>query len=117
MAGKNSKRNNKKELSGYYRSERILKENLDANGKIPEGKWKREADRLSEEIAALRKEDKRIHAMLRKYEKVKNHVEVLMAEEDEEVSLPETNKREQSTETKEAVRTMKRKKKHHGMEL
>ena len=57
------------------------------------------------------------HAMLRKYEKVKNHVEVLMAEEDEEVSLPETNKREQSTETKEAVRTMKRKKKHHGMEL
>ena len=27
----------------------------------------------------------------------------------------ETNKREQSTETKEAVRTMKRKKKHHGM--
>ena len=107
----------KKELSGYYRSERILKENLDANGKIPEGKWKREADRLSEEIAALRKEDKRIHAMLRKYEKVKNHVEVLMAEEDEEVSLPETNKREQSTETKEAVRTMKRKKKHHGMEL
>jgi hypothetical protein len=31
-----------------------------------------------------------------------------MAEEDEEVSLPET---------KEAVRTMKRKKKHHGMEL
>ena len=87
-----------------------------AYGKIPEGKWKREADRLSEEIAALRKEDKRIHA-IRKYEKVKNHVEVLMAEEDEEVSLPETNKREQSTETKEAVRTMKRKKKHHGMEL
>ena len=111
------KEEHKKELSGYYRSERILKENLDANGKIPEGKWKREADRLSEEIAALRKEDKRIHAMLRKYEKVKNHVEVLMAEEDEEVSLPETNKREQSTETKEAVRTMKRKKKHHGMEL
>ena len=28
-----------------------------AYGKIPEGKWKREADRLSEEIAALRKED------------------------------------------------------------
>ena len=111
------KEEHKKELSGYYRSERILKENLDANGKIPEGKWKREADRLSEEIAALRKEDKRIHAMLRKYEKVKNHVEVLMAEEDEEVSLPETNKREQSTETKEAVRTMKPKKKHHGMEL
>lgn len=68
-------------------------------------------------IAALRKEDKRIHAMLRKYEKVKNHVEVLMAEEGEGVSLPETNKREQSTETKEAVRTMKPKKKHHGMEL
>ena len=111
------KEEHKKELSGYYRSERILKENLDANGKIPEGKWKREADCLSEEIVALRKEDKRIHAMLRKYEKVKNHVEVLMAEEDEEVSLPETNKREQSTETKEAVRTMKRKKKHHGMEL
>ncbi|MFR6591502.1 hypothetical protein [Catenibacterium sp.] len=40
-----------------------------------------------------------------------------MAEEGEGVSLPETNKREQSTETKEAVRTMKRKKKHHGMEL
>ena len=111
------KEEHKKELSGYYRSERILKENLDANGKIPEGKWKREAECLSEEIVALRKEDKRIHAMLRKYEKVKNHVEVLMAEEDEEVSLPETNKREQSTETKEAVRTMKRKKKHHGMEL
>lgn len=111
------KEEHKKELSGYYRSERILKENLDANGKIPEGKWKREADCLSEEIAALRKEDKRIHAMLRKYEKVKNHVEVLMAEEGEGVSLPETNKREQSTETKEAVRTMKRKKKHHGMEL
>ena len=32
--------------------------------KNPEGKWKREADCLSEEIAALRKEDKRIHAML-----------------------------------------------------
>ena len=111
------KEEHKKELSGYYRSERILKENLDANGKIPEGKWKREADCLSEEIAALRKEDKRIHAMLRKYEKVKNHVEVLMAEEGEGVSLPETNKREQSTETKEAVRTMKPKKKHHGMEL
>ena len=44
------------------------------------------------------KEDKRIHAMLRKYEESRNHVEVLMAEEDEEVSLPETNKREQSTE-------------------
>ena len=28
-------------------------------------------NRLSEEIAALRKEDKRIHAMLRKYEKSK----------------------------------------------
>ena len=111
------KEEHKKELSGYYRSERILKENLDENGKIPEGKWKREADCLSEEIAALRKEDKRIHAMLRKYEKVKNHVEVLMAEEGEGVSLPETNKREQSTETKEAVRTMKPKKKHHGMEL
>ena len=111
------KEEHKKELSGYYRSERILKENLDPSGKIPEGQWKREADRLSEEIAALRKEDKRIHAMLRKYEKVKNHVEVLMAEEDEEVSLPETNKREQSTETKEAVRTMRPKKKHHGMEL
>ena len=41
----------------------------------------------------------------------------LMAEEGEGVSLPETNKREQSTETKEAVRTVKRKKKHHGMEL
>ena len=26
----------KKELSGYYRSERILKENLDPSGKIPE---------------------------------------------------------------------------------
>ena len=111
------KEEHKKELSGYYRSERILKENLDPSGKIPEGQWKREAARLSEEIAALRKEDKRIHAMLRKYEKVKNHVEALMAEEGEGVSLPETNKREQSTETKEAVRTMKRKKKHHGMEL
>ena len=55
--------------------------------------------------------------MLRKYEGIKNHVEVLMAEEDEGITLPETNKREQSTETKEAVRTMKRKKKHHGMEL
>ena len=86
-------------------------------GRFREGQWKREAARLSEEIAALRKEDKRIHAMLRKYEKVKNHVEVLMAEEGEGVSLPETNKREQSTETKEAVRTMKPKKKHHGMEL
>lgn len=52
-----------------------------------------------------------------KIPKVKNHVEVLMAEEGEGVSLPETNKREQSTETKEAVRTMKPKKKHHGMEL
>lgn len=111
------KEEHKKELSGYYRSERILKENLDPSGKIPEGQWKREAARLSEEIAALRKEDKRIHAMLRKYEGIKNHVEALMAEEGEGVSLPETNKREQSTETKEAVRTMKRKKKHHGMEL
>ena len=55
--------------------------------------------------------------MLRKYEGIKNHVEVLMAEEDEEVSLPGTNKREYVTETKETVRTMKRKKKHHGMEL
>ena len=111
------KEEHKKELSRYYRSERILKENLDPSGKIPEGQWKREAARLSEEIAALRKEDKRIHAMLRKYEGIKNHVEALMAEEGEGVSLPETNKREQSTETKEAVRTMKRKKKHHGMEL
>ena len=34
-----------------------------------------------------------------------------------EEGIGETNKREQSTETKEAVRTMKRKKKHHGMEL
>lgn len=111
------KEEHKKELSGYYRSERILKENLDSRGKIPEGQWKREAASLSEEIAALRKEDKRIHAMLRKYEGIKNHVEALMAEEGEGVSLPETNKREQSTETKEAVRTVKRKKKHHGMEL
>ena len=111
------KEEHKKELSGYYRSERILKENLDPSGKIPEGQWKREAARLSEEIAALRKEDKRIHAMLRKYEGIKNHVEALMAEEGEGVSLPETNKREQSIETKEAVRTMKPKKKHHGMEL
>ena len=55
--------------------------------------------------------------MLRKYEGIKNHVEALMAEEDEGASLPETNKREYVTETKEAVRTMKRKKKHHGMEL
>lgn len=55
--------------------------------------------------------------MLRKYEKVKNHVEVLMAEEDEGACLLETNKREQSAETKEVVRTMKPKKKHHGMEL
>ncbi len=98
------KEEHKKELSGYSRSERILKENLDPSGKIPEGQWKREAARLSEEIAALRKEDKRIHAMLRKYEGIKNHVEALMAEEGEGVSLPETNKREQSTETKEAVR-------------
>ena len=82
-------------------------------GRFREGQWKREAARLSEEIAALRKEDKRIHAMLR----IKNNVEALMAEEGEGVSLPETNKREQSTETKEAVRTMKPKKKHHGMEL
>ena len=111
------KEEHKKELSGYYRSERILKENLDPSGKIPEGQWKREAARLSEEIAALRKEDKRIHAMLRKYEGIKNHVEALMAEEGEGVSLPETNKREYVTETKEAVRTMKPKKKHHGMEL
>ena len=111
------KEEHKKELSGYYRSERILKENLDPSGKIPEGQWKREAASLSEEIAALRKEDKRIHAMLRKYEGIKNHVEALMTEEGEGVSLPETNKREQSTETKEAVRTMKRKKKHHGLEL
>ena len=111
------KEEHKKELSGYYRSERILKENLDPSGKIPEGQWKREAASLSEEIAALRKEDKRIHAMLRKYEGIKNHVEALMAEEGEGVSLPETNKREYVTETKEAVRTMKRKKKHHGMEL
>ena len=49
------KEEHKKELSGYYRSERILKENLDPSGKIPEGQWKREAARLSEEIAALRK--------------------------------------------------------------
>ena len=42
--------------------------------------------------------------MLRKYEEIKNNVEALMAEEGEGVSLPETNKREQSTETKEAVR-------------
>ena len=55
--------------------------------------------------------------MLRKYEGIKNHVEALMTEEGEGVSLLETNKREQSTETKETVRTMKRKKKHHGMEL
>ncbi len=67
-------------------------------------------------IAALRKEDKRIHAILLKYDGIKNHVEALMAE-DEGVSLPETNKREHATETKEAVRTMKPKKKHHGMEL
>ena len=85
--------------------------------KIPEGQWKREAASLSEEIAALRKEDKRIHAMLRKYEGIKNNVEALMTEEGEGVSLPETNKREYVTETKEAVRTMKPKKKHHGMEL
>lgn len=111
------KEEHKKELSGYYRSERILKENLDPSGKIPEGQWKREAARLSEEIAALRKEDKRIHAMLRKYEGIKNHVEALMTEEGEGVSLLETNKREYVTETKEAVRTMKPKKKHHGMEL
>ena len=46
--------------------------------------------------------------MLRKYEGIKNHVEAsLMAEEGEGVSLPETNKREQSTETKEAVRDRK----------
>lgn len=112
------KEEHKKELSGYHRSERILKENLDPSGKIPEGQWKREAASLSEEIAALRKEDKRIHTMLRKYEGIKNHVEAsLMAEEGEGVSLLETNKREQSTETKEVVRTMKPKKKHHGMEL
>ena len=43
--------------------------------------------------------------MLRKYEGIKNHVEAL-AEEGEGASLPETNKREQSTETKEAVRTI-----------
>ena len=49
------KEEHKKELSRYYRSERILKENLDPSGKIPEGQWKREAARLSEEIAALRK--------------------------------------------------------------
>ena len=111
------KEEHKKELSGYYRSERILKENLDPSGKIPEGQWKREAASLSEEIDALRKEDKRIHAMLRKYEGIKNHVEALMAEEGEGVSLLETNKREYVTETKEAVRTMRPKKKHHGMEL
>ena len=111
------KEEHKKELSRYYRSERILKENLDSSGKIPEGQWKREADSLSEEIATLRNEDKRIHAMLRKYERIKDNVEALMAEEDEGGSLPETNKREQSTETKEVVRTMKLKKKHHGMEL
>ena len=87
------KAEHKKELARYYRSERILKENLDANGKIPEGQWKREAASLAEEIADLRKEDKRIHAMLRKYEGIKNNVEALMAEEDERASLPETNKR------------------------
>ena len=102
------KEEHKKELGRYYCSERILKENLDPSGKIPEGQWKREAASLSEEIAALRKEDKRIHAMLRKYEEIKNNVEALMVEEDEEVSLPET---------KEAVRIIKIKKKHHGMEL
>ena len=111
------KAEHKKELARYYRSERILKENLDANGKIPEGQWKREAASLTEEIADLRKEDKRIHAMLRKYEGIKNNVEALMAEEDERATLPETNKREQSTETKESVKTMKPKKEYHGMEL
>ena len=44
----------KKELSRYYRSERILKENLDVNGKIPEGQWKKDAENLSEEVAILR---------------------------------------------------------------
>ncbi|MCQ4702363.1 MobA/MobL protein, partial [[Ruminococcus] gnavus] len=34
------KEEHKKELSGYYPSERILKENLDPRGKIPEGQWK-----------------------------------------------------------------------------
>ncbi len=87
------KEEHKKELSGYYRSERILKENLDSRGKIPEGQWKREAASLSEEIAALRKEDKRIHAMLRKYEGIKNHVEALMAEEGERC-LSSRNKQE-----------------------
>lgn len=71
---------------------------------------------MSEEIVALREEENRLHALLRKYERIKNNVETLMAEE-ERVSLPETNKREISTETKETVRTIKPKKKYHGMEL
>ena len=41
--------------NGYYRSERILKENLDPSGKIPEGQWKREAARLSEEMKCYNK--------------------------------------------------------------
>ena len=39
------------------------------------------------------KKIKMVATMLRKYEKVKNDVEALMAEEGEGVSLPETNKR------------------------
>ena len=109
----------KRELSGYYRSGKNLKRKSGCEWKNTRRKMEAEkADRLSEEIDALRKEDKRIHALLRKYAKVKNHVEVLMAEEDEEVSLPRNKQAEAiHRNKKEAVRTMKRKKKHHGMEL
>ncbi len=107
----------KKELSRYYRSERILKENLDVNGKIPEGQWKKDAENLSEEVAILRWEKDKIGAALRKYEIIRKNVDDMLSEEEESIHLSETKKRESFTETKENVRTMKPKKRSHGMEL
>ena len=50
------KEEHKKELSRYYRSEKILKENLDPSGKIPEGQWKRRRRAcLSEENSCFTK--------------------------------------------------------------
>lgn len=107
----------KKELSRYYRSERILKENLDGNGKIPEGQWKKDAENLSEEVAILRREKDKIGAALRKYEIIRKNVDDMLSKEEESIHLSETKKREAFTETKENVRTMKSKKRSHGMEL
>ena len=111
------KEEHKKELNGYYRSERILKENLDPSGKIPEGQWKKDAENLSEEVAILRREKDKIGAALRKYEIIRKNVDDMLSKEEESIHLSETKKREAFTETKENVRTMKSKKRSHGMEL